>query len=97
MTSREYFVYILTNAGNKVFYIGVTNNLSRRLDEHKQHSVEGFTAKYKLHKLVYYESTNVVYEAITREKQLKRWRRSWKEKLIESFNPTWRDLGNELE
>jgi putative endonuclease len=73
--SRQYYIYIITNKSNKVIYIGVTNNLERRFFEHKNKLVEGFTKKYNLTKLVYYEATDDVESAIRREKQLKNWHR----------------------
>lgn len=87
-----YFVYILANWDDSVLYIGVTGNLPRRLYEHKSGLVDGFTRKYNVHKLVYYESTTDVYSAISREKQLKKWRRSKKNALISAANPSWLDL-----
>ena len=93
---RQYYVYILTKKTNKVLYIGVTNNLVRRIFEHKNKLVEGFTKKYNLSKLVYYEVTNDIYSALEREKQLKNWHRDWKINLINSFNPVWKDLGTDL-
>jgi len=87
-----YFVYILSNWDDSVLYIGVTSNLPRRLYEHRNGLVEGFTKKYNIHKLVYYEHTNDVYSAISREKQLKKWSRSKKEMLIRNSNPDWKDL-----
>lgn len=87
-----YYVYIMTNKTNKVLYIGVTNNLERRCYEHKQKLIKGFTEKYNISKLVYYEETKDIKEAITREKQLKGWLRQKKIALIESINPTWKDL-----
>lgn len=90
--SREYFVYILTNKSNEVFYIGVTNNLKRKMYEHRNKLVAGFTKKYNIAKLVYFEVTNDIYSAIKREKQLKNWHRDWKINLINTFNPGWRDL-----
>jgi putative endonuclease len=91
---RQYYVYILTNKTNKVLYIGVTNNLVRRIFEHKNKLVAGFTKKYNLSKLVYYEVTNDIYSALEREKQLKNWHRDWKINLINSFNPVWADLSD---
>jgi putative endonuclease len=88
---RQYYVYILTNKSGTL-YVGVTNNLERRVYEHKNHLVEGFTKKYKIHKLVYYEDTSDINEAIIREKQLKGWLRRKKIELIESVNPEWKDL-----
>ena len=92
MNYRYYYVYILSNKTNSVLYVGVTNNLIRRVYEHKQKFVEGFTKKYNIDKLVYYEMVNDVYSAITREKQIKGYSRGKKENLIHSFNPNWDDL-----
>jgi putative endonuclease len=89
---RQYYVYILTNKSNKVIYIGVTNDLDRRMFEHKNKLVEGFTKRYNLVKLVYYEMTEDVQSAIGREKHLKNWHRDWKINLINQFNPEWNDL-----
>ena len=91
-----YFVYILTNQQNTTFYIGITNNLSRRIYEHQQKFVSGFTQKYNLTKLVHAEQFMKVKEAITREKQLKKWERAWKVRIIEEMNPEWRDLYYDL-
>lgn len=93
---HQYYVYILSNINNKILYIGVTNNLLKRVFEHKSKQVYGFTSKYNVHKLVYYEETTEVYGAIKREKQLKGWRREKKVKLIEKINPEWKDLYLEL-
>ena len=93
---KFYYVYILTNVRNSVFYIGVTDNLKRRTYEHKQKIVKGFTENYNLNKLVYYEQTTEVYVALEREKQLKRWHRQWKLNLITKHNPTFKDLYPEL-
>ncbi|HUD19845.1 MAG TPA: GIY-YIG nuclease family protein [Patescibacteria group bacterium] len=87
-----YYVYILTNKRNGTLYIGVTNNLIKRTHEHKQSHVDGFTKKYGVHTLVYYETFIKPLDAITREKQLKKWNRLWKLKLIESNNSEWNDL-----
>lgn len=87
-----YYVYILTNWTNKVLYTGVTNNLERRLYEHKNKLVKGFTEKYNVNKLVYFDSTIDVKAAIAREKQIKGWTRQKKKDLIESMNPQWKDL-----
>ena len=92
---RSYYVYILTNFHNTTFYIGITNNLERRLFEHKSETIPGFTKKYKLKKLVYFEEYNRVEDAISREKQLKNWHREWKINLIKQFNPTLNDLDPE--
>ncbi|MBP5430652.1 MAG: GIY-YIG nuclease family protein [Elusimicrobiaceae bacterium] len=85
-------VYILTNHTNTVLYIGVTSNLERRIYEHKSGLLPGFSKRYKLCKLVYCESCSSILDAIRREKQLKSWRRSWKEELINRVNPQWKDL-----
>ena len=87
-----YFVYILSNWDDSVLYIGVTSDLSRRLYEHRNGLADGFTKKYNVHKLVYFEHTNDVYSAISREKQLKKWSRSKKNTLIVRMNPDWHDL-----
>ena len=87
-----YYVYILTNKHNTVLYIGVTNNIERRLYEHKNKLVDGFTKRYNLDKLVYYETTENILTAIEREKQLKGWTRAKKNELIKSLNPEWNDL-----
>jgi putative endonuclease len=91
---REYYVYIMTN-GTRTLYIGVTNDLKRRVYEHKQKLIEGFTKKYNITYLVYYETTSDVVEARAREKQLKGWRRDRKVALIEASNPQWKDLALE--
>ncbi len=93
---KDYYVYILTNKRNGTLYIGVTNDLIRRRYEHKNNLIEGFTKKYNIHKLVYYEQTNDSYSAIQREKRLKKWNRQWKLKLIEKSNPQWKDLYTEI-
>ena len=90
------YVYFMTNQSNKVLYIGVTSNLERRVWEHKNHTdSSSFTAKYNCHKLVYFEHTNSIEVAIAREKQLKNWKREWKNQLIEKHNPEWEDLSAE--
>jgi putative endonuclease len=92
MNDRQYYVYMLTNRTNRVLYIGMTNDLERRMFEHKNKLVEGFTKRYNLTKLVYYEATNDADSAIKREKQLKNWHREWKINLITESNPAWKDL-----
>ena len=89
---KDYYVYILSNTNNQVLYTGVTNHLIRRVYEHKNHAVDGFTQKYNVTKLVYFEQGSDVEAAIAREKQIKRWRREKKNYLINQFNPDWRDL-----
>ena len=91
-----YYVYILTNKSDKVMYVGVTNNLERRLYEHKNELIDGFTKKYHIHKLVYYESYKDVRDAIIREKRIKGLLRIRKNELVESINPEWKDLSEEL-
>jgi len=93
---NQYYVYILASKKNGTLYIGVTSDLVKRCYEHKQDLVEGFTKKYQVHILVYYESHNEVREAIKREKQLKKWNRSWKIRLIEEKNSEWRDLYGDI-
>ena len=90
-----YFVYILTNRTNKVLYTGVTNNLERRLYEHKNHLVDGFSSKYNTNKLVYYEVSESIESAIAREKQIKAYRRDKKIALINESNNEWKDLSLE--
>ena len=91
---KQYYVYIMTNKSNTL-YTGVTNDLIRRVYEHKNHLVKGFTDKYNITKLVYYEATNDVRSAIEREKQIKGWLRIKKINLIESMNPEWKDLSED--
>ena len=91
-----YAVYILTNYNNTTFYIGVTSNLPKRIWEHKNKVVEGFTQKYNLDKLVYYEITDSIISAIKREKQLKNWHRDWKINLIKETNPEFKDLYEQI-
>jgi putative endonuclease len=91
MTTRTYYVYILTNHSHRL-YIGMTNDLRRRNSEHKQKAIPGFTKRYNIDILVYYETFSNAPDAIAREKQLKRWRREKKITLIESQNPNWEDL-----
>lgn len=94
--NKIYAVYILTNYSNSTLYIGVTGNLQRRIWEHKNKIADGFTKKYKVDKLVYYELTESVESALNREKQLKRWHRQWKFNLIKQNNPQFKDLFEEL-
>jgi len=92
--TKCYYVYLLTNWNNKVMYIGVTNNLERRIYEHKNKLVKGFTEKYNLNKSVYFEETQDIHAAIRREKEIKKWRREKKNKLVNQDNPAWQDLSN---
>ncbi len=96
MSKSPYILYILTNSYNTVLYTGVTNDLIRRIDEHKNGTGSKFTSHYRVHKLVYFESTESVESAIRREKQIKGWSRTKKVSLIESVNPEWKDLSDEL-
>ena len=89
-----YYVYLLTNWNNKVMYLGVTNNLERRLYEHKNKLVKGFTEKYNVNKLVYFEEMQDVTAAIAREKEIKKWRREKKNQLVNRMNPNWKDLSS---
>jgi putative endonuclease len=89
-------VYLLASQRNGTLYIGVTSNLVKRLWEHKNDAVEGFTEKYGVHKLVHFELHDTMASAIQREKQLKKWNRAWKIELIEKSNPEWRDLWQDI-
>lgn len=93
---KQNYVYILSNKGRSTLYIGVTNNLLRRIDEHLSDCVEGFSKKYKTHALVYYEAYTNILDAIAREKQLKGWSRQKKIDLIKTLNPNFIDLTNEI-
>ncbi|MBI5206071.1 MAG: GIY-YIG nuclease family protein [Nitrospirae bacterium] len=92
----KYYVYILASKKNGTLYIGVTSDLVKRIYEHKNNLVEGFTKKYNVHNLVHYEIAEDINSAVTREKQLKKWNRDWKIKLIEKSNPVWKDLYSDL-
>jgi putative endonuclease len=87
-----YFVYILASQRHGTLYVGVTNNLVRRIHEHREKLIEGFTSQYNVTRLVWFDQTDSIQEAITHEKRLKRWRREWKIELIEKTNPAWDDL-----
>ena len=92
----QYCVYIITNYNRTTLYIGVTNDLRRRLEEHRSFLEDGFTSRFRLKYLVYYEAGDDIREAIYREKQLKKWSRAWKVRLINEMNPEWRDLSGEI-
>ncbi|MCX4313051.1 MAG: GIY-YIG nuclease family protein [Clostridia bacterium] len=92
MDEKRYYVYILSNHANTTLYIGVTGNINRRMYEHKNGLIDGFTKKYNVTKLVYAEYCTDIKAALEREKQLKRWRREKKNELINSVNPEWKDL-----
>ena len=94
---RQPCVYILANRRNGTIYTGVTSNLVRRVWQHKNNFIKGFTERYSTHTLVWYESHDTMENAITREKQLKNWQRAWKLRLIEQNNPQWKDLYPELD
>ena len=92
----QYYVYILASAKYGTLYVGITSDLIGRVYQHKEQLVDGFTKKYRVHQLVYYEIHSDVHEAILREKQIKKWYRDWKINLIEKDNPHWLDLYDEL-
>jgi putative endonuclease len=94
--TKQPCVYILASKRNGTLYIGVTSDLVKRGWEHRTNAVDGFTKKYNVYKLVYYEVSDDMVSAISREKQLKKWRRAWKLRLIEERNPEWRDLWQEI-
>jgi len=96
MLERRYYVYILASQINGTLYIGLTNNLVKRIYQHKNNLIAGFTKKYNVHQLVYYEEYDNINIAISREKQMKKWERKWKLELIEKDNLLWRDLYKEL-
>ena len=93
---KSYYVYILEKERNSTFYAGVTSDLVKRIYEHKNELADGFTKKYGIKTLVYYEAHTEIEEAIKREKRLKKWNRPWKMRLIEQMNPEWNDLYDEL-
>ena len=94
-TTHQYYTYILASKKNGTLYIGVTNDLERRILEHKQKINEGFTSKYDVNMLVYFESFQYINDAILREKRLKKWNRQWKINLIEEENKDWKDLSED--
>ncbi len=93
---KTYYIYLLTSERNGTLYIGVTNDLKRRIHEHKQKLIKGFTEKYNVSNLVWYEQTEDINSAIKREKEIKKWNRDWKVKLIEENNFEWKDLYDDL-
>jgi putative endonuclease len=93
---KEYYVYIFASEQNGTLYIGVTSDLLKRVGEHRSHDTKGFTQKYSVDKLVYFEKTESVEAAIYREKQLKHWNRAWKLELIEQSNLGWNDLSDDF-
>lgn len=96
MFNNAYCVYILSSQKNGTLYIGITNNIAKRVWEHKNQKVDGFTKKYEVHHLVYYEIYDNPESAIAREKQLKKWNRKWKIELIQEKNPEWKDLYKDI-
>jgi putative endonuclease len=94
--AKQFFVYIMANKRNGTLYVGVTSNLVQRVWQHKENAVEGFTHQYGVKTLVYFEPHESAESAITREKQMKKWRRAWKVGLIEEKDPEWRDLYNTI-
>ena len=94
--NKQFYVYLMANKRNGTLYTGVTSNLVQRVWQHKQNIVKGFTKKYDVKLLVYYETHDSAEDAITREKRIKKWRRAWKLRLIENTNPLWKDLYEEI-
>ena len=93
---RSYYVYILASKRNGALYIGVTSDLKKRVHQHKNNLINGFTKKYRVHHLAYFETTNNIRSAIQREKQMKEWKREWKIRLVQQVNPEWNDLYDTL-
>jgi len=96
MRKKKYYVYILASKRNGTLYVGVTNNLTRRLEEHRDKKLNSFTSKYNICKLVFYERFEKVADAIYQEKCIKKWKRAWKIRLIEEVNPEWKDLSEDF-
>jgi len=96
MPAKQFYIYIMTNKRHTVLYTGMTSDLAKRVWEHMNKVVKGFTSKYNISKLVYYEIADDAEAAASREKQLKRWKRKWKEDLVADFYPDWRDLYEEI-
>jgi putative endonuclease len=96
LIGNNYYIYIIASKKNGTLYTGVTGDLVKRIYEHKQNAVDGFTNKYNVHNLVYYEIHRDIEGAILREKQIKKWNRKWKTRIIEEKNPKWNDLYNEI-
>jgi len=93
---KTYYVYMITNWSNEILYTGVTNDLARRIHEHREKKAPGFTSRYNLNKLVFFESSTDIYAAIAREKEIKGWKRKKKNALIATMNPNWNDLADEF-
>ena len=96
MSKKQTFIYIMASKKNGTIYVGVTNNLVTRAWQHKSDIIKGFSNRYKTHRLVYFEQHTDMQSAIKREKQIKKWNRQWKLKLIEKLNPTWKDLYTDI-
>ncbi len=96
-TNHQYYLYIITNKKNGVLYIGVSNDLERRMFEHKNKLIKGFSSRYNLGKLIFFETYQYINDAIKREKNMKKWKRAWKIELIEEDNPNWVDLSKDWE
>jgi putative endonuclease len=96
MSDKKFYVYILAKERNSTFYMGITSDLIKRAWEHKNEVVDGFTKRYAIKKLVYYETFDNAENAILREKQLKKWNRPWKMRIIEEMNPDWKDLYEDI-
>jgi len=97
MSSRKfYYIYLLASKKNGTLYVGITNNLRRRIFEHKNKLIDGFTKKHGVDQLVYFEQHSDVRAALAREKSLKKWKRTWKLELVEKINPEWKDLSKEF-
>jgi len=95
-TEKHYYVYIMANKRNGTIYTGVTNNLIRRVDEHRNDAFPGFAKRYQTHMLVYFEETSNIDSALNHEKRVKKWTRRWKIELIQATNPEWKDLWEEI-
>ena len=96
MRNKQAVIYIMASSKNGTIYIGVTNNLITRVWQHKSDMIKGFSKKYKVHRLVYFKQHTSMQSAIEREKQIKKWKRQWKLKLIEKLNPAWKDLYTDI-
>ncbi len=96
VSGKTYYIYLMTNWNHRVMYVGVTNDLVRRVYEHKNKLMEGFTSRYNINKLVYFENTGDIHTALAREKEIKRWRRDKKDALVQELNSDWRDLSEDF-
>jgi len=96
VSEKTYYIYLMTNWNHRVMYVGVTNDLVRRVYEHKNKLMEGFTSRYNIKKLVYFENTGDIHTTLAREKEIKRWRRDKKDALVQALNSDWRDLSEDF-